>query len=200
MLPIRVFLAGLLLAVTSASATPVKAQTVPAGQAASLGVAWWVWALTAPRDHDPVKDLTGADCAAQQPREAFFLAGTYLDGVAIHRTCTVPVGRAVFFPVVNVRALGQDAASCARTMTSSVNDMNAALTTVRVTLDGHPRPFVRGATGGGRACVMLQKGLWLGVDGYWSTVTFRDPGAHTLKFRGAFGGFTQNVTYTLHAR
>lgn len=61
--------------------------------------AWWQWALSAPTPVNPLVDPVGADCAAGQSGSVWFLAGTF--GGAVTRTCNVPVGRSLFFPVAN---------------------------------------------------------------------------------------------------
>lgn len=62
---------------------------------------WWKWTYGAPEGSNPVKnDLTGAICDFGQSGDAWFLAGSFgISGVV--RTCTVPAGKAIFYPVIN---------------------------------------------------------------------------------------------------
>lgn len=78
------------------------------------GAKWWQWALASPKADNALNDPTGEKAGVGQSGEVWFLAGTvdmsptpenpsfYL-GVA-DRTCTVPAGKAVFFPIINVEA------------------------------------------------------------------------------------------------
>lgn len=58
--------------------------------------AWWLWALSIPKITNPIQD--GA-CDQKQSGDVFFLAGNA--GGKSTRTCTIPAGKAIFFPIVN---------------------------------------------------------------------------------------------------
>ncbi len=60
---------------------------------------WTRWALGEPWSNGPVKDPTGAHCADGQDGKTWFLAGT--TGGPVTRTCTIPKGKDLFFPLVN---------------------------------------------------------------------------------------------------
>ena len=60
---------------------------------------WVQWALAIPTPDNPILDTTGADCAVGQRGPVWFLAGTF--GTTVTRHCTVPEGKAIFFPIVN---------------------------------------------------------------------------------------------------
>jgi hypothetical protein len=68
--------------------------------------AFWQWEYSLPIDHHPLFDT--ADCNAGQSGKVFFLGGTFtvtqngitVTGVA-NRTCTIPAGKAIFFPIIN---------------------------------------------------------------------------------------------------
>jgi hypothetical protein len=62
--------------------------------------AWWNWALSGPDGNNVLQDTTGALCGLNQSGPVWFLAGTLNSGAAV-RTCTIPAGKAVFFPVAN---------------------------------------------------------------------------------------------------
>lgn len=62
--------------------------------------AWWQWALGVPAPNNPLSDTTGADAGVNNGGPVFFLAGSLASGVYT-RTITVPVGKTVFFPVLN---------------------------------------------------------------------------------------------------
>ena len=64
------------------------------------GAAWWQWALAQPASANPLFDSTGEYCGAGQSGQVWFLAGTF--GGSAERTCTVPAGRALLLPVLNI--------------------------------------------------------------------------------------------------
>jgi hypothetical protein len=65
-------------------------------------VAWWQWMLSTPSSSNPVFDETGANCEIGQSGPVWFLAGTVNESAT--RTCTIPTGKALFFPILNVEA------------------------------------------------------------------------------------------------
>ena len=72
---------------------------------------WWQWAVSAPVAMNPVIDKTGEHAGVGQSGPVWFLASTFggpfpFDPVV--RTCTVPKGKALFFPVMNALWWGPD--------------------------------------------------------------------------------------------
>ena len=64
-------------------------------------VKWWNWALSIPKESNPVVDDSGKFAnVSQKDSNVFFLAGTF-DGATVQRQCTIPSGKAVLFPVIN---------------------------------------------------------------------------------------------------
>jgi hypothetical protein len=65
---------------------------------------WWKWALSIPLDRNPLTDTTGEFCAEGQSGDVWFIGGiisTQPSPIQITRTCTIPAGKALFFPVIN---------------------------------------------------------------------------------------------------
>jgi hypothetical protein len=58
------------------------------------------WGLKEPADTNPILDDTGADCRRNQHGNIWFLAGTFY-GPPVERTCKIPAGKALFFPIAN---------------------------------------------------------------------------------------------------
>lgn len=58
---------------------------------------WWTWVIE--QGFWPLVDSTGEDCAVGQSGQVWFLAGSWVGPV--ERTCEVPAGKALFFPVQN---------------------------------------------------------------------------------------------------
>jgi hypothetical protein len=68
--------------------------------ASHLATSWWQWALETPASGNPLTDTTGQFAAVNQSGRVWFLAGN--PGGTTVRTITVPSGKALFFPIVNV--------------------------------------------------------------------------------------------------
>jgi hypothetical protein len=79
-------------------------QSMPYGSSyAEWSVKWWQWAYSLPVTGHPLFDETGADCAAGQSGPVWFLGGVFnVSGSAVRDLCTVPAGKALFFPILNV--------------------------------------------------------------------------------------------------
>ncbi len=68
---------------------------------------WWQWAFSLPVGAHPL--FNTADCSAGQSGKVFFLGGTFVttedpSGIVVgaaERNCTVPTGKALFFPIIN---------------------------------------------------------------------------------------------------
>jgi hypothetical protein len=63
------------------------------------GAEWWKWAIGIPLEENPLLDETGESADVDQAGPVWFLAGNF--GGATERTITVPVGKALFFPIIN---------------------------------------------------------------------------------------------------
>lgn len=61
---------------------------------------WWNWALQFPIETNPILNETGEFCHLGQEGKIWFLAGAF--GGDVVRECTVPAGKAIFFPIINV--------------------------------------------------------------------------------------------------
>jgi hypothetical protein len=73
----------------------------PAGVSYSqLAANWWKWAETQPAGVNPVTDTTGVNCGQGQSGSVWFLAGSFSGGT-VTRTCKVPYGKTIVFPIVN---------------------------------------------------------------------------------------------------
>src|SRR5262245_36800446 len=70
---------------------------------AEVTAKWWEWVYSLPVSKNPLFDETGALADTQQPfKKVFFLVGVISASGTAERTITVPVGAALFFPVINV--------------------------------------------------------------------------------------------------
>ena len=89
---LAVFGFGLLLAAGAASAY--------VGPLSGLTAQWWQFVTSIPTSVNPGLDQTGADCLVGQGGPVWFLVGTFTNG-PVTRTCSVPEGAWLLFPVVN---------------------------------------------------------------------------------------------------
>jgi hypothetical protein len=176
---------------------------------------WWQWALSAHAATSPLLDPTGANCAEGQSGKVWYLAGT--GGGAATRTCTVPHGKAIFFPIVNVVA-GSGVFDCEPTLPGVPCDLSTLRAVaasimdnpmlLQAELDGRPLhnlPAYRVQSPvfsltyppdsifgfGGTFAPQVS-------DGYFIMLAPLSAGAHTLHFRGVLNdGFDSEVTYFL---
>lgn len=102
---------GFVLAVTLASPAAhgqAAVERAQPGKTAELAADWWIWAVSKPQAENPLlggePEYTDEQCdgrpVGDAPGKRYFLAGT-LDGSPVTRTCTVPRGSKLFFPVAN---------------------------------------------------------------------------------------------------
>lgn len=63
------------------------------------GGAWVQWALSIPAEVTPFLDPDGTHCGTLQSGPVWFLAGTGGPLSRVTRTCSIPLGRAIFLPI-----------------------------------------------------------------------------------------------------
>jgi hypothetical protein len=192
--------------------------------------AWWQYVLLQPASSNPLVDPTGALCGVGQSGPVFFLVGTAGSGAAIRDECTVPAGKALFFPLLNafdvhVPGDGLD------TPQQVWDDLRITLgfgpfSELHASIDGIPVRSLDPAGTPYRACagpvagcappfsLTLPSDNFFGVpagtyapavaDGFYLLLRPLPPGSHTIMFggRGFFGGseFFQEITYHLTVR
>ena len=202
------------------------------------GAAWWQWLLPiAPcstgfdPNHPtvcagtpaPTLDPTGDECAVDQSGPVWFLAGTSYNTLLFgppKRKCTVPAGKHIFFPIVNViddwpcppafNFNPPPGRSLEDYLTQDAANIIGGVTALEVTVDGVPmkQPFKYRATS--QLVGFTAEAGWqfndpcvtgtpqVGVaDGYWIMLRPLPGGKHTLHFRGGFPGFETEVFYDL---
>lgn len=165
---------------------------------------WWQWAGSFEQSESPIADRTGALCAQKQSGAVWFLAGTYGTKRTV-RTCTVPRGKYLFFPLINyvVMPTSQGSMNCATAIgavariTEDVSNLLLDLNGVRHSgLARHrqstPTCFDLGALAEPRIRVFPSA-----ANGYYAMLKPLPPGTHTLNFGGVLPGMVQAVTYTL---
>ena len=189
---------------------------------AEWGVAWWQWALINPCATSVVSDPDGRFGADNQSGQVWFLAG----GTPTTRTLSVPAGKFLFFPLINVnndypcpdpnfhpdpgQSLEDFLTNGNATYFGAKTYINAT-TALQVEIDGQSLGslFSYRATSGlftftGNADLAtcfdpcIQGVPQSGVaDGYWLMLAPMSPGPHTIHFVATNPYFSQEETYHL---
>ncbi|MGH6637179.1 MAG: hypothetical protein ACREXN_01345 [Polaromonas sp.] len=79
---------------------PPNMASADSASSTQLSAEWWQWVLSIPVSDNPLLDDTGAKCVVGQRGATWFLAGNFSGGTTT-RTCAVPEGTVLFFPVIN---------------------------------------------------------------------------------------------------
>ena len=97
---------------------------------------WWQWLLSIPAAINPNLDSTGANCGEGQVDDVWFLAGTF--GGAVNRSCTIPAGKPIFFPLINniaIKPYGYETLLDLRRLAAAFVD---TVTVLDANIDGTP--------------------------------------------------------------
>lgn len=199
-------------------------EIVPPGQSyrgesqANWGFDWWAWTGSIPFAHSPIADATGAECARNQQGPVWFLAGT--NGSSVTRSCTVPEGKALFFPLINYLndypcpdpsfqpAPGQSLADFlvdgAKSAIDAVDELHLEIDGVKVNnlwqyrQASGMRTFTADISNqAADPCVtgQPQKGA---SNGYYVMLKPLDKGKHTIRLGGGITGFNLSIDATYH--
>mgnify|MGYP000370756880 CR=1 FL=1 len=175
---------------------------------------WWQWTYTMPQDISPVRDTTGENCHVGQTGDVWFLAGGY-GSSTIRRTCHVPAGKHIFFPIINMvyypKYKGSMSCDDAKEAAALNND---ELLTVEVELDSLISSNPTHARLASTECFDLlgmipkehqaPKVYPAATDGFWIMLKPLSKGEHVLKFnaqynrdKGAYSKMAQDIEYKL---
>ncbi len=181
---------------------------------------WWQWAYSLPVSKNPFFDERG-DCtngAQGQSGPVWFLTGVINVSGTAERHCTVPAGRMLFFPILNVECatLENNGSTEAELRACTESYMNV-VTNVAAELNGRPiqNPqrfraasplftygplpddnvvkFIGFDAPGGATSLSA-------ADGFYLMLAPLSVGDHTLHFSGTFGvpfNFDLSITYIL---
>jgi len=184
-----------------------------------LAARWWQWAMETPASQSPLLDQTGQFAALNQPHGAvWFLAGN--EGGTSVRSITVPSGKAIFFPVVNVFDVEDGTAvggggkvfsvkNPLQTAQALVGTIIATATGMFCSVDGNPVPINSNNLEVSTPFTLnldsdnllgLPKGVYYPTvdSGYYVFLPPLSSGQHTIHFGGGltfFGPFSLDVTY-----
>src|SRR6266702_5519675 len=185
---------------------------------------WWQWFFSVPESKNPGLATNGAlDCSVGQSGAVWFLAGHFQGSGSFTRSCTVPVGKALFIPLINSWAdnvcntspltVDQLRPSAARGVISPANlhasidgnplsnleSYRAISPVFSYTLPPSPDNVIDAAFG-----VSLPCPCWPSLtvtpavaDGFYIMLTPLTAGSHSINFGGSGPGITLDVTYNL---
>jgi hypothetical protein len=202
----------------NACATPFPPHSTVAcrtlGEWAAL---WWSWAFSFPVNDNPLLDTTGEKAKFGDVGPVFFLAGVYNASGNITRKATVPPGKLIFFPVVNLindnvgvsprQTIDELAATLAGFIPSSP-DLHASVDGVPVDhLQQHREispvfSYTLQSTDNIHQVVNhipdVQGTIFPVVaDGFYLMLRPLPPGHHVINFGGSLSGPAFNVTYDI---
>lgn len=175
-------------------------------------VKWWNWALSIPREINPVFDDSGEFATvSQKDPNVFFLAGTF-DGATVQRRCTVPSGKAVLFPVMNYEVNPIEYANL-KTETEMIREVirdQDDIINLEATIDGKRVPFYRIRSDPPVFPLTISRDLIeskevpkgaktiaeAASDGYWIFLKHLSKGEHRIFFAGSCSSGIRNVRAT----
>jgi hypothetical protein len=186
-----------------------------------LSAEWWQWAFSIPVSENPILDGTGEKCVVGQRGPVWFLAGN--TGGMTTRTCAMPEGLALFFPVFNSVNVDTPNVCGQGPERIPVEDLRAAIaaiidgaTNLLVEVDGEPIEKLPRVQSKVFAVALPEDnfsdegcapfgGVPAGVyapavaDGYYVQLKPPEVGNHTLHIHAEnpSAGFTLDVTYSL---
>ena len=211
-----------------AATTLIPATTASAAKDyGSLTAQWWEWVYAQPAvdvggtNTNPVLDSTGAYAAVGQENgigpgnKYFFLTGTF--GATVTRTVTVPAGKALFFPIINIevdnavdpptnykvpklKALAKENIDSATVLNAdfdfkAVEIFRSTSPTFDYTLPEANSIYDYFGLSGPQFEGRVKPAA---ADGYWAYIPPPSPGEHLLTFQSENSlGFSLDVTYIL---
>jgi hypothetical protein len=187
---------------------------------------WWQWSFSVPASTNPALATNGAiDCSVGQSGKVWYLAGHFLTGGSFTRSCAIPVGKALFIPLINswvdnvcntppftvdqLRAMAASGvippanlhASIDGNPLTNLESYRAISPVFSYTLPPSPDNLIYAGFG-----VSLPGDCWPSLtvtpavaDGFYIMLAPLAAGLHSINFGGSGpgGGFTLDVTYNL---
>lgn len=160
---------------------------------------WWQWALSFDDDDSPLADRDGRLCAEGQSGPVWFLAGTYGTARTV-RSCRVPAGKTLFFPLINYVTLEPDDQdeSCAA-LKQRAAALTPAPTALVLEVNGKRFKGLAAHRQATRRCFHITEDddTRAAGNGFYVALGPLKKGRYTLNFGGILPGMSQAVTYTL---
>lgn len=226
---VAVVVVGLCLVASSSEADPNSNsfdKVVPHEELSRLSAEWWQWALSIPTPVNPLNEgvlpmganPTGETCMVGQRGPIWFLAGVLNGGTAM-RTCTLPEGKELFFPVINSveintpNVCGQGQELSVEQMRLDVAPFIDNVSHLKVTLDGKPIHHLHRVESDVFDVTLPEDNIFdapcapsnvpAGVyspavdDGIYAFLRPLDAGTHTLHIQATSGSTSLDITYQL---
>jgi len=160
---------------------------------------WWHWALSFDDEDSPVADRDGRLCASGQSGPVWFLAGSY-DTARTVRSCRIPAGKTLFFPLVNFITFPPDdeREACASLMLRA-EELTEAPAALVLEFNGKRFAGLQAHRQATRGCFLVtpQDDAPAAANGYYVALGPLKVGRYTLNFGGILPEQSQAVTYTL---
>ena len=166
--------------------------------------AWLQWIAAFARDGSPVADTTGAQCAAKQEGDVWFLATS--DGTApVVRSCSVPGGKTLFVPVAStMERSGNREPDCESMARIAAGTLTQHVSRLSMTLDGQPVDNLASHRIATRECFALglrqtprSTARTTVADGYFVMLQPLAAGPHTIAVGARFDSTWLSTTYHL---
>jgi hypothetical protein len=168
---------------------------------------WWQYILSTPQNPNPLLDTTGGFCTIVQHGPVWFLQGAIAGAGGVIRSCSIPEGKALFFPLLNLVDINITTQPVSELRAEIAGCLDAA-TNISLTVDGEDIPI------GARsrvlsvpfAAVIPPDGVPTNPpvpaaiyspavdDGYYVMLRPLSVGPHTLHFTGASPGCDYSPT------
>lgn len=173
---------------------------------------WWQWAYASKKEINPVQDLTGKNCHQGQGGSVWYLAGGF-GSSKIQRKCSIPAGKYIFFPVINMAHWKPiDAVlSCDEAKEYAALNNNR-LISIDIELDSKKASNPAHSRMSSNQCFNIFSRMPgekydaypSATDGFWIMLKPLSKGSHILKFQAkynqensAFGKMVQDIEYEL---
>jgi len=184
------------------------------------GSKWWQWAYSIPVADNPLFDETGAKAGTSQSGPVYFLAGVMNVSGTAERTITVPAGKALFFPMLNLATdnVDVDPPRTVQQLYDRAEFFVSKIIDLHASIDGNPVPNPFDYRGTSPAAFSYDLPATDNIyqfwgsdvsgkiepavsDGYWLMLAPLAPGEHRLNFGGTYGdpiNFTLDITYHIN--
>jgi hypothetical protein len=208
--------------ISSHAASPVSKRILPPNSSpyghsyGEWGAMWWQWALSIAVGDSPLFDESGENANIGQSGPVYFLAGSFTSN-DVTRTISVPAGKALFFPLLNVFNDNEcvDPPLTVEELYAGAEGFMDLTTELHAIIDGvevrslfsyraaSPAPYavelpavdniyqLFGCDVSGTVYPQV-------TDGYWLMLAPLTVGEHTINFGGTIGdpvNFTLDITY-----
>lgn len=172
---------------------------------------WWQWAISIPTTAHPLFD--NADCNTAQSGPVWFLGGSFVSSTAT-RACTVPLGKAVFLPILNAECstaepppfhgdTEAELRACAQGFMDGTTDLFATIDGTVIQNVGIAGPYRMQSPlysfSAPADNVFFVPGPVTGQsvsDGVWLMLAPLSEGSHTIHFGGVFTTFSLTIDQT----